>query len=528
MMSVLIADDEPMVCTLISHLIDWEGLEMNPAGIAHNGLQALSMVEEFHPDVIITDIRMPGIDGLELTRKIRKSNPEISVIIISGFREFEFARQAIQFGVEDYLLKPINRDELNHILLRIRKKREERMELQRRNEAHSRQLIQLQNDVRREWLRDVILRSSREGGHLAVSEPFTQRRMRLWIFRLQKGICDKNGTPEDPTIIEHAMDHFGETFRDYMNDYIAAREGAFGYFLQSSSELQDGSWRKEESIRSFLDIWRQKNPGYPIIAASGGIFSSMSEFRSAKRQAEEMLLRSAWDWMGEYRSWMSALEIPEGVVSESDLERIRERTGLLDLEGLRKAVREICVREGGCELPLTERMNLCLEEIRKAVVDMGTDNIENGGSGLEPDDGFTPEKLAASRQEYRELCDRRVVRLIETGIHSRQIQMNLPVRTIRQYMKLHYAESLSLEDMAELVHMTPTYISGLFKKETGRTFSADLLEIRMAEAKKLLRDPAKNITEIAGAVGYTDSRYFSKMFTRTVGITPKEYRRLHG
>ena len=119
MISVLIADDELAVCQLVNHLIDWDGLQMERLDYASNGLEALDMIEKHRPDIVITDIRMPGLSGLELIRKTREQNIPVSFIIISGYREFEFARQAIQYGVEDYLLKPIQEKELNSLLYRL-------------------------------------------------------------------------------------------------------------------------------------------------------------------------------------------------------------------------------------------------------------------------------------------------------------------------------------------------------------------------------------------------------------------------
>lgn len=112
MLKVIIADDEEQICMLIQALVDWAAMDMEIVGIAHNGLEALEFVKKYHPDILVTDIRMPGCNGLELIEAVKKRNREIEVVIISGYAEFEYAQSAIKYGVGDYLLKPINQEQL--------------------------------------------------------------------------------------------------------------------------------------------------------------------------------------------------------------------------------------------------------------------------------------------------------------------------------------------------------------------------------------------------------------------------------
>ena len=111
MLKVIIADDERLICRLVQALCDWEVLDMEVAGLAENGLEALALIERERPDILITDIRMPGCDGLELIRRAKELRPELEIVIISGYAHFEYAQTAIRYGVGNYLLKPIKKDE---------------------------------------------------------------------------------------------------------------------------------------------------------------------------------------------------------------------------------------------------------------------------------------------------------------------------------------------------------------------------------------------------------------------------------
>lgn len=142
MLKIIIADDEDKICQLIYKLVDWKSIQMEVVGIAHNGIEAFDLVKIHNPDIAITDIRMPGLDGLEFIEKAKEVNPNLEFIIISGYQQFEYAQKAIKYGVSDYLLKPIKKDELvgtlttmkDHYLVKAEQlSNEERMKLSLKN-----------------------------------------------------------------------------------------------------------------------------------------------------------------------------------------------------------------------------------------------------------------------------------------------------------------------------------------------------------------------------------------------------------
>ena len=126
MCRVIIADDEPKVLLLIRNLIQWEELGLELVATANDGISALDLIEELHPDIVITDIRMPGYDGIELIERAKALDSRIDFIIISGYRHFNYAQKAIRFGVEDYLLKPLKALEINQTLRKMTEKYKER------------------------------------------------------------------------------------------------------------------------------------------------------------------------------------------------------------------------------------------------------------------------------------------------------------------------------------------------------------------------------------------------------------------
>ena len=122
MLKVVIADDEERICQLIRALVDWGAMGMEISGVAHNGLEASELVKNTRPHILITDIRMPGKSGLELIEEVKKAVPDLEIVIISGYAHFEYAKNAIRFGVGDYLLKPVDKTELNMTLEKLKEK----------------------------------------------------------------------------------------------------------------------------------------------------------------------------------------------------------------------------------------------------------------------------------------------------------------------------------------------------------------------------------------------------------------------
>ena len=155
MWKVIIADDERLICRLIETLIDWETLDMEIVGKAENGLEALRMVKELRPHLLITDIRMPGCDGLDLIRQAREFSPELEIVIISGYAHFEYAKTAIAYGVGSYILKPVNQAELNKTLQKVALRLEERGRREQ-SEEHRDSARPVPQRLREDLIRDLL------------------------------------------------------------------------------------------------------------------------------------------------------------------------------------------------------------------------------------------------------------------------------------------------------------------------------------------------------------------------------------
>ena len=170
MLRVLIADDESKVCQLIEKLVDWDALGMEVVAVAENGIEALEKIKEFHPDIVITDIRMPGYDGLDLIRLGKEEAPKAEFVIISGYRHFEYAQMAIRYGVNAYLLKPIKKDELTETLKRLSTRFRAQTEQLSQEEKTRLAIRSDEKNLRQAFLQDLVGRRKKE----TLSQPLLE------------------------------------------------------------------------------------------------------------------------------------------------------------------------------------------------------------------------------------------------------------------------------------------------------------------------------------------------------------------
>ncbi len=182
MLRVLIADDESKVCQLIEKLVDWDALGMEVVAVAENGIEALEKIKEFHPDIVITDIRMPGYDGLDLIRLGKEEAPKAEFVIISGYRHFEYAQMAIRYGVNAYLLKPIKKDELTETLKRLSTRFRAQTEQLSQEEKTRLAIRSDEKNLRQAFLQDLVGRRNKE----TLSQPLLEIN-REFHYRFEPG-----------------------------------------------------------------------------------------------------------------------------------------------------------------------------------------------------------------------------------------------------------------------------------------------------------------------------------------------------
>lgn len=517
---VLLVDDEEDIREGISRKMDWLGLGFSLVGEAANGQDALELAESLRPDVILTDIKMPFMDGLELCRILTDRLPAARFVVFSGFDAFEYAKQAIQMNVVEYILKPINADELSAVLRRL-KNQLDRERAERRNVELLRSRYTENLPVLRELFYANLL-----DGHI---EPGTERERaaRLdidlqgeeWAVGLAYIGSDRRdalSTLSVQKLLEESLTADRCRLTLY-NDWVAV--------IVSLTE----SFTIYDLIR-VLDRVCTLAASYLGLTLTVGVGAPCKELSGMARSAAEA--RTAL----EYRSMVGRGQViyigdlePDGgqvlTFEEADERTLTAAVRLGSEQEVRDAaaalagkIREANPSAGQYNLFLMELVTHLIKMIRRSGV--GMEEVFGAGFSLPIQKSELP-RLA----ELEDWCAERYLRL-RTLIRRRQTDSaGQTVETAKEYIRQHYAESdLSVEKLCAYLHLSSTYFSTLFKRETGTSFTAYVTTVRMEAAAEAIRGTEEKTYLIAQRCGYEDPNYFSYVFKRHFGVTPTKYR----
>lgn len=530
-MKVIIADDEVNVCRLICNLVDWRSFGMEIVGIAHNGVEALELIEKLNPDLIVTDIRMPGCDGLEMIHKAKELNSNLQFIIISGYRHFEYAQRAIRSGVVDFLLKPIKKEELSATLQKMGSRHRERQEQLTQEEASQRRQ-QSDRDKLRQMLLTQLLDKSVPVGSM-TTEALNQEYYYQFKAGMLRWFVAKLDYP-----VEFHYQNAGKALLSKLSGRLQTLLSPICFDLQM---IQEGS--RIHGILNFGDeeavnIRRQIKMALDEFLVQISVFENMNltiALGEAVGQASllEKSLNTAQSAM------MSRLvtgpdRIIEDVVAGdgpdvsgflSELnKRMEAAVEHLDSAFLTQAVRDFARQSEGLDGRVLTELAIGLHRTCLTMLQTKFGGLEGIDATCE---GFSVKiDLCATAAALYELLGGALADSIEETLSRVQQLEKRPIRSAKQYISENYARTITLEELAEVAGFNPTYFSTLFKKECGQTFHDYLFEVRMNRAKEKLKETNQTVASICQEVGYSDLKHFTQSFKKHTGLKPGEYRKL--
>lgn len=525
---VLLADDEAEIRQGISRKIDWAALGFCLAGEAENGAEALELAEQIRPDVVLTDIKMPFMDGLELCRRLRKELPAAKLVVFSGFDDFEYARQAVGMGVSEYIMKPINARELEQVLAGLRAQLEAQRQ-QRRDMEALRRRYEESLPVLRELFFARLLSGRMRPEQLAE--------------RAARYEMELPGGPWAAALVQMDLPAAGQGAERDELLLLSVRA-----FLEEHFELP-GCW-----LRALL-----YNDGVALLAGLSGpgqLYPLMEELERLCALAPSCLGLGLTVGLGQLCAGAQEAHLSmEGACAALDYRLLMGGGRVLyigDLEpdaSLRLALDDEDQRalatavKVGSEEQLDATLHGLLERVRASrlppsqcqlyVLEIVTCLVRLARSGgVEVEDvfgpgfaGAVPPAEFASLERLGEWLTARCRRLRELLGRRRTDSAGRTVDEAMAYIAAHFAESdLGVEAVCEHLHLSPTYFSTLFKRQTGKSFTACVTEQRLGEAARLLRTTDEKTYIIAQRTGYADPNYFSYVFKRRYGVTPSKYR----
>ena len=517
---VLLVDDEEDIREGISRKMDWLGLGFSLVGEAANGQDALELAESLRPDVILTDIKMPFMDGLELCRILTDRLPAARFVVFSGFDAFEYAKQAIQMNVVEYILKPINADELSAVLRRL-KDQLDRERAERRNVELLRSRYMENLPILRELFYANLLDGRIEPGtereraaHLDID--LQGEEWAVGLAYIGSDRRDALSTLSIQNLLEETLTADRCKLSLY-NDWVAVIVSLTESFtIYDLIRVLD---RVCTLAASYLGLTLTVGVGAPCKELSGMVRSA-AEARTAL-EYRSMVGRGQVIYIGD-------LEPDGGQVltfEEADERTLTAAVRLGSEQEVRDAAATLAgkIREAN---PSAGQYNLFLMELATHLIKMirrsgvGMEEVFGAGFSLPIQDSALP-----SLEELEGWCAERYLRLRPLIRRRQTDSAGQTVETAKEYIRQHYAESdLSVEKLCAYLHLSSTYFSTLFKRETGTSFTAYVTTVRMEAAAEAIRGTEEKTYLIAQRCGYEDPNYFSYVFKRHFGVTPTKYR----
>lgn len=421
MIRMMIVDDEYYIRLGIANAIDWASMDVEIVGEAADGETGLALARKMQPDLILTDIRMPFLNGLKLMEELRKLLPDCGIIVLSGYDDFAYAQQSIRYGVLDYLLKPIDKQKLKETVARacltLRNKRSLRHYQQFARQEHP--------SIRNQFLSDLLLGRLTEEDTIREKIEFLHLPLTEGSFQV---ICVR------------------------LDDYS---------LLENQLSLEDLQQLKD-AIVGHLDACFLLGQTYLGMTAS--------------------LAPDEWGIILAY-----TVECPS---PEED-------------SPLHQNVRQ-----------LFEQLTAFTPHTVSLSISPVSDSIPE-----------LPKLYRDARQANKKFipCKNSVV----WPDVSPESELRPEVAGILNFVANHYNEPLTIQQVSESLYISPSYLMHLFKDSIGKTFNTFLMEYRMEKAKELLKQPGLQIQNVAAQVGYSDVKYFNKLFKKHTSLTPSDYIRIH-
>ncbi|MBD2863191.1 response regulator [Paenibacillus oceani] len=559
MYKLLVVDDEPAVRLGLRNYVDWGQFDIRFVGEADDGDTGLEAVERLMPDIVLTDVRMPNMDGITLSKEIRKRFPDTKIVFVSGHDDSDYLKSAMKVSAVDYILKPVNLQELRTVIARVVAELQEVQTERRMTQQMQAKLQESMPLLREKFLLSLILNGAPRGGRtqerldflglglpynaaywvIVVSvdrfadivEKYTERDLQIFCYAIQNVCQEVVRQYLQGSVFEHRSGEFvGIVYADQGHACLtgagqaSAGSTPIGYddpeelLFELASQLRD-------HLQRFLRI--------SVTIGLGDRVSNLGELAGSYEQAREA---AAGKWyLGQNQILtMDSLNLDKRETFDERSYRFDSaesgklisilkggeprQLGLALDELFDRLARQ---RRGG----LKYSRNVILQIVLLAgqlmlELNLADEELERRESWLW-EELFKQETIAELRQlletYLQEVCGR-------IGERRSGRASNI-VERVRAIIERRYADNkLTVSEIGREVYLTDTYISLLFKQETGRTVNEWLTQYRMEKAKELLANPTYKLYDICYAVGYADPSYFSKLFKKVTGLTPSVYR----
>lgn len=527
MIKVLIVDDEALVRIGIKTIIPWEELGLELIGEAENGKKALEIARESVPDIILTDIKMPIMTGIELLKELKREDHPAKFIILSAHDDLEFVKEAMKNGAEDYILK-----------------------LELESDQIIRILRELQESILSEKSGKVYVSKAMPVNHVPLHKEKLFKDMLLGVIRTKQEIFDQLETnklifPEkrlvsliievdDASIYQkygespHLLDYsvlniLEEVLSSYAYGHVVSLQ--LKQFIAVLSLRMKGNEESFESLEELTGNIRMTLRKYLSTSVSIGIseiYNGYEHIQQAYREAKEAV-RFAFIYprgTNIYYRDICSMSSQETDDLSAEMKSIEKAFADGEIADIKQAL-ELLTGEISRNHKLTRELLMGISFTIFYLFQSFVENYQLTEKGILTKDMYDRISKMSLKVDFIDWINELKVRMTRQLVDNHE---SMRVYLTKQFINKNYKEELSLEKVAEYLQLSPSYLSNLFKKETGQNFIDYVTEVRIGRAKFLLKTTDLKISEIAREAGYGDEYYFSKVFKKNVGESPLKYR----
>ena len=546
MLKTFLVEDEVVIREMIKKMIPWEQYGFELAGEAADGEMALPLILKCKPDLLITDIKMPFMDGLTLCRLVKKEIPDIRIVILSGYDDFNYAKQAISIGVEDYLLKPITKNAFIERLEEIHDRYEHEKTQREYYEKFRLEMQEYEKNASRDFFETLVRADS------DLAELY-RRADKLNLDIVAEAYNILIFTPDTSEGNYNSYDGCSDweaEVQDKINNYflnhpvaILFRHQVFSYAILVKGQKDTIEKNTEECVKAIQDIMDRTEGRTDWFIAVGKSADRLSMLGHSYRTAVRAnSFRYLYDGhILDYQSLETRKENPSDSYREDSVQLRNVNINALNPAILQKFLSSGLAEEvedftrdyfnaiGQEPMGSLVFRNYVVLNVRFSVLSflkkLGCDDSEISGQETDNIVEETGKSIETAVAYCGKMLKKAIVLRDENAGNQNRSVLKLAVDFIdHNYMD----EEISLNKAAHVANVSANHFSALFSQNMGQTFTEYLTGLRMNKAKELLRCTAMRSNEIAGEVGYKDAHYFSYLFKKTQGMTPSEYRKTRG
>lgn len=526
MIKVFLVEDEVIVRNGIKNRIEWEANGFEFVGEASDGELAYPMIQKTKPDIIITDIRMPFMDGLELSRLVKTEMPKVKIVILSGYDEFDYAKEAIGIGVTDYLLKPVDAAEILRTLESIKIMIQEEREKEASLEQFQKEMEEDRNTKKKKLFREIIENNASYSEIIQkgkeIQKDLIGERYNLLLLQL----FDKEEAYYSKTIMQVAERL--DTLLIHDKEIIAIERGIDSWvFLIVASEKEQMEVEENYCKNTVINCLEE----FPMVEYFGVIGESVARLGEVKHCLEKANKSFAYRYLAEKNQIVNCTE-------ERSYDSSKEKIDLnrVDINKVNRKAIERFLRSGK-----EEEVEEFVEDLWKSIGESNIkslllrqyividvrfavqDFLKQINGKLREDDDFA--ECLSTLEKTRIFMEDLLIYAINEREALSKKKYHSVIDEAQQYIRDNFSnEDISLNTVAAQVNISPSHFSTIFSQETGQNFVEFLTEVRMEKAKELLVYSDMKCSSVAFEVGYKDSHYFTYLFKKIQGVTPSSYR----